>query len=252
MLKGLKLYYQVGGISGLVKGIRGTLFGHKSVLSVVPPNSDKRVELRVPSTDVATFRQIFLFEEYDFPSEFSPRLVVDAGANTGLAAIFFALKYPDARIIAIEPEQGNFEILQRNVAPYRNIHSMRAALWNRSGEISLCDPGLGDSGFVTSAAQNKKAGNVLHMIRAVTVQDVIESFELDRIDIFKVDIEGAELEVFTDVSGWIERVDALVIELHDRIKPGCTRAFNRATKEFSTRWSVGENVFCARPHITNQ
>ena len=66
--------------------------------------------------------------------------------TSGFASIYFANKYPGAKIIAIEPEQSNFELLKDNIAPYPNIIPIQAALWHKNEEINLIDPGLGKSG----------------------------------------------------------------------------------------------------------
>ena len=87
----------------------------------------------------------------DFEVEKPPRTLVDAGANIGLASLYFANRFPSANIIAIEPEQSNFDLLRKNVAPYETITPIRAALWHENGIIKLVDPErLGKWGFMTS------------------------------------------------------------------------------------------------------
>jgi FkbM family methyltransferase len=65
-----------------------------------------------------------------------------------MASIYFTHKYPEARIIAIEAEASNFDVLVKNVEPYPRISAIHAALWNRDGEISINepDPATGCSG----------------------------------------------------------------------------------------------------------
>jgi hypothetical protein len=60
----------------------------------------------------------------------------------------------------------------------------------------------------------------------------MEEFRIDRVGILKVDIEGAEKEVFSGAASWIDRVDGIIIELHDRMKRGCSRTFFRNTPDF--------------------
>ena len=66
---------------------------------------------------------------YDSGFRPAPRVVVDAGANIGLSTVFFANKFPQAKIVAIEPEPSNFAMLRDNVAPYPNVTPVQAALW---------------------------------------------------------------------------------------------------------------------------
>lgn len=243
MREGLKLYYQVAGLKGVAAGVAGTLLGRHTTMAVRLPDSAAVVHLRMPSTDVTTFRQVILFEEYALDSREPPEVVVDAGANVGLASVYFASRYPSARIVAIEPATENFRLLQQNVAAFPNVRAVQAALWNEDTEIDLLDPGLGASGFVTGAGA---VGEHRERVAALTLGSILDRFELDRVDLLKVDIEGAELEVFQQAAAWIDRVDAIAIELHDRIKPGCEQVFRNATKAFDQSWQQGENTFCTR------
>jgi FkbM family methyltransferase len=249
MREGLKLYYQVGGLPCLLQGVVGTLVGSRKTMSVRLPESKGKVWLRMPSTDVTTYRQVLLHEEYKFDFRRPPQTIIDAGANVGLASVYFASTFPDARIIAIEPEEQNFELLKRNVAGFPNVTPVHGALWNEDTEISVIDPGLGESGYVTDGNESDAAKDYENRgrVRAYSMDSLIEKFDLETIDILKVDIEGAELEVFEHAKTWIDKVDAVVIELHERIKPGCEQAFLQATEDFGEPWDVGENTFRVRP-----
>jgi FkbM family methyltransferase len=204
--------------------------------------------VRLDSSDVPTFRQVFVKDEYGFETDRPPRTIVDAGANIGLASILFANRYPGARIVAIEPEAANFALLQANVAPYPAIIPVQAALWCTDGEIDLLDPGLGHWGYMIDPPESPEHGpaRVCHRVRALTVERVIDEFGLGRLDLLKVDIEGAEREVFSDTSRWIDRVDAIIVEEHDRLKPGCSASIRKGTPDFTTQWQQGENLFLVR------
>jgi len=60
----------------------------------------------------------------------------------------------------------------------------------------------------------------------------MRNFSIDYIDLLKIDIEGSEKEVF-EACDWQDRLDSIVIELHDRFKPGCSQVVNRALQGFS-------------------
>ena len=80
----------------------------------------------------------------------------------------------------------------------------------------------------------------------MTVDTLMKEHGIDHIDILKIDIEGAEKEVFRDPSAWIGKVDALIVELHERMKLGCNRSFYNGTNCFDDEWFQGENVYLAR------
>lgn len=211
------------------------------------------VYLRPDTSDLATYNQIFTNQEYDFITNIPPKVIVDAGANIGLASVYFANKYPESKIIAIEPEESNFELLKKNIMPYDNIIPLHAALWDKNEEINLVDPGFGKWGFMTEKkeSQEEPLASLCHLIPGMTVDRIIENYNLSRIDILKIDIEGAEREVFNDTSSWIGDVNVIIAELHERMKTGCNRSFYNGSNGFDNEWHQGENVYLSRKnHLT--
>jgi FkbM family methyltransferase len=251
MLRTIRLYdyyRRVLGVRSLVLLLRATVSKRPYVLEMKRRDLKSPFYLRVPSFDVVIFEQLFLQHEYSFDVRTSPRTIVDAGANIGLASIYFSNRFPGARIIAIEPEEGNFEMLKRNTMPYDNIIPVRGALWNENTTIHLVDPGAGEWGFMTQASgpPEQQCGAIPQPVRGMTVDTVMQEQGIEHIDILKMDIEGAEREVFSDPSSWLGRVDALIVELHERIKSGCNRAFYCGTAGFDDEWVDGEDVYLTR------
>lgn len=207
--------------------------------------------IRLGTSDVQVFNDIYLRQEYGWNLNSSPKVIVDAGAYTGLSTTFFATRYPDAMIVAIEPDEDNFRLLSRNTARYANVQIVRAALWTESGYVSLVDPGNGAWSLrlqESSGSDTAEATPALRSrsIRAVTINDIIQEFQLDRINLLKIDIEGSEKEVFANSDPWIDFVDAICIELHDRFKVGCSRSFFKAVDDFPIEVRRGEDVLVMR------
>jgi FkbM family methyltransferase len=248
MLSTAKIYLRILGARGLLSAAGNKLSGKSSLFCLRRSDLRHPLYLRIPSSDTFTYKQVFLDHEYDFGVNDQPRVIVDAGANIGLASVLFANRYPSAKIIAIEPESSNFELLKMNVAPYDNVIPLQAALWNRNEEINLVDPGRGKWGFMTAQKNldSAAASAVCHTVRAMTVDRLLAEQNIDSIDILKIDIEGAEKEVFNDTSAWIGRVGAIIIELHERMKAGCNRTFYRGSEGFDREWTQGENVYLSR------
>jgi FkbM family methyltransferase len=246
--KNFRYFLNILGFGGLLRFLESRVSGSTLLFKKRVKGHQHPVLLRVPSSDVFTFEKVFVDKEYGFRVNRQPQVIVDAGANIGLASVFFSHQFPGVKIIAIEPEQSNFDLLVQNVAPYPNVIPVQAALWNKDGEISLVDPGLGSWGFMTQTADSPEAGagDFLHRVRAVTVESILEEYRLPGIDILKVDIEGAEKEVFSDTSSWIAKIDSIIIELHDGMKEGCSSSFYDGTKGFGAEWKQGENVFLSR------
>lgn len=203
------------------------------------------IYLRYRTSDIPTYKDIMIDQDYAFKVKKSPEVIVDAGANIGLASIYFANRHPESQIIAIEPEASNYEMLKMNSAPYGRIIPLNAAIWDKNEGISLVDPGLGKHGFMTKreGSQRRNPGKVIHPVRGITIDKIMREYGLKRIDILKMDIEGAEREVFRDPSAWIGKVNALIIELHERLKPGCNRSFYHGSDGFDEEWVQGDNVY---------
>ena len=121
---------------------------------------------RPNTSDLPTARVIFergdYFLEYTgllafFNGNFKPRFIIDGGANVGYASVFFANRYPECeKILAIEPEIENFEILQYNVQNYPQVEAIRAALWSRETDLSVAfgEFAKTNDAFMTSEVEN--------------------------------------------------------------------------------------------------
>jgi FkbM family methyltransferase len=247
---GIECYIKTVGLKGFFIGLKGKIFNSFDFLEIKRHDCKSSFQLRVPSSDVGIYEQIFFDKEYDFFAAIPPRVILDAGANIGLTSIYFANKYPDALIFSIEPEKKNFELLITNTKSYSNITPIHAALWDKNEEINLIDVGLGECGFMTGkeSLSNCLSGDISHIIPGMTVDKIMEEYDIDEIDILKVDIEGAEKEVFSRTSLWIGRVNSIIIELHDRMKSGCSRSFYKGTnnERFNVEWSQGDSVYLSK------
>jgi len=157
--------------------------------------------------------------------DFDPRVIVDGGAHIGMASIRFACHYPKATIFAVEPEPSNFTALVGNVAPYKNIIPVEAALWKEDCQVLLGPSDVHPKG----AFQIQECGST--RVRAVTLPTLMREHAIRVIDLLKLDIEGAEKEVFESCD-WIDSVRNIAIELHDRVNPGCRAAVQTAARGF--------------------
>lgn len=209
------------------------------------PGYSYPVFFRRNTSDVDTFDQVIVGEEYDYPfPNPNPQLIIDAGANAGYATIFLAQKFPKAQIIAVEPDPDNFSALTRNTERYSNIKVIQAGLWPRSTNLKIKDVGADKWAIQVTETDTADADT----IKAVTIPDLMKMAGSERIDILKIDIETAEKELFeTGYELWLDKVDVLMIELHDNLRPGCSTSFYRATSKYQFKQSViGENVILER------
>ena len=203
----------------------------------------QEVVIRRQTTDLQCLEKVFIAREYNSPFRLSPRVIVDAGANVGMATLFFAREYPQARIVAIEPASSNFDLLKRNCEGIPNVTLIRAAMWPENCELKIKNPTAEAWAFIVS--DENCGSDSSPRTPAITVPDILHRLNVDHIDLLKIDIEGSELQLFSKNSEkWLSQVHFIVIELHDRIAPGCSRAFYSAlvSRQFSQEIR-GENIF---------
>lgn len=226
---------------GLAQILANRVCGRPTIMTAFPPTLDHGVRLRLHTSDTMVFHCVFVAEEYRFglPSS-SPRVIVDAGANIGLSAIFYAQRFPQARIIAVEAQQSNYELMCANVRRYPNIFPLHGALWGTDGSIALGTEMLRGASGHWGYTVNPVPGP----IRAYTIPSLMQAFQLEHIDLLKIDIEGAEQEVF-ETCDWQDRVASVVIELHERFKPGCAAPVERALRGFH-RTTAGDLTWYRR------
>lgn len=238
-------YHSALGVRGVVTFLFAKLAHSTPLIPARLPGIRHTIFLRIGTTDISVMKQVLLEKHYDFDLPSSPRVIVDAGSNIGLAAVFFANKFPNATIIALEPEESNFRILERNVAPYPQVKPLMVALWNNNLPITLVDTGMGSHGFQTTSSTQPNPART-RVVDAMTVEALMARTGISAIDLLKIDIEGSEKEVFENSGDWMPKVGAVMVELHDHLKPGCTIAFLDATRGFGEHQQKGETIFCLR------
>jgi FkbM family methyltransferase len=244
MIDGARTHYRIFGLRGIVLIARARLSRRAMQITVASGRHLQPVHLRMRTTDVSVYEEIIVNSEYLLDVDREPTVVVDAGANIGLTSVFFANRFPNARIISVEPEAANFAMLRKNAEPYRNITPVEAALWRSDTLLDLSDPGTGNWGFQTEEPQ--EPAETSGRVRGLTIDTLMREAGVDHIDILKVDIEGAEKEVFEACETWIDKVGVLVVEFHDRWKSGCSETVRNAAKDFPITWTKGETTFFYR------
>lgn len=195
--------------------------------------------LRGRSVDFTVLNSIIGKGEYDIEPGFVPAVIVDAGANTGASTLYFRMRFPEARIIAVEPEISNFRLLTRNVESCPGVSCINAALWFRDGWLSLRNPSADHYAYQFDETDGDDA-----RVRSITLSTLMANAGADTIDILKMDIEGAEYQIFSSGNNeWLRRVRMLIVELHESIHPGVEELFMKAAGSVPHRMFVkGENT----------
>ncbi|MGE0665697.1 MAG: FkbM family methyltransferase [Sphingomonadales bacterium] len=184
--------------------------------------------VRAHSPDLNVVRACLLgeFDEAMALTRPDARFIVDAGGYIGLVSILFARRFPDARIICLEPSSENYAIAHRNCAPFPNVTVLNCALGPASGSAVLQDRGTGQWGFTITQAQGAKA---MEEVVVVTLPELMDAHGAARVDLLKLDIEGAEFDLFQTAHEWIDRCEVMITELHEKIRPGVEDLYARVT-----------------------
>ncbi len=225
-------------------------------------SANRPFHFRPGSSDEGVIKQIFtqgdynlgrlrrgqeLNELYNRIAASRTPLIVDAGANIGASSIYFAYSFPKARVVAIEPEQSNFELLTTN-ATGAAIECVHGALASSPGRVGVVDVGEGFWGFRTGAAVTETAGKPdSQSVSCVTINDIYASHAQDCAPFMvKIDIEGGESELFSANTEWVAKTPLIIIELHDWLMTGTanSRTFLKCIAAQDRDFvHIGENIF---------
>ena len=253
------------GLEWVIRFIRGTqVFGIKGAFNVFIRsnrrarfrNNHSLIQIPLFNSSIFNFRrgldhqvlpQFYEREYYiDTQGGGAIRFIIDAGANIGSQSMRLHLLYPSANIISIEAEAGNFSILERNFANIPEVRLLNGALWSTDGFVNIMGDPLEPVSFSVVEAVIEK-----NKVQAYSVENVLQKFGWTEIDIFKIDIEGAEYEVFSRNSqSWLDKVKCFIIEVPDNDRPGTMQLiYEQLGQRKFNSYYCGENLVLIRADI---
>jgi FkbM family methyltransferase len=211
----------------------------------------KRIKIRKrPSSDMDVFRQIYIFKEYlpvvktyqeNFIIDEDYVLnIIDAGSNIGLTSLFFLDFFRNATIISIEPDSENFKSLAFNLNS--NTIKINGAIWSFNTRIKI----VNDFRDKLDWSCRVEETDAVDGIEAYSINHLVDTSKLRKIDILKMDIEGSEKEVFnlkTSNLDFLKITKCLVIEIHDEFN--CREAIYAILNDYGfTYFEDGELTIC--------
>lgn len=167
-------------------------------------------------TLIAGNKEIFIDETYKFCPKSDSPFIIDCGANIGLATLYFKQVWPNAEVIAIEPDPSIFNCLNDNINNFgcdQGVITKRAAVWTHSNGVEFDVEG-GFSGQIKSHGHSNVKTTIT--VPSIQLKELIAN--TSKVDLLKIDIEGAEFEVLKDISITLEKVDNIFIEYHSHQK----------------------------------
>ena len=185
-----------------------------------------KVSLREVGSDILTFEEVFKQQIYRnvLTKLEQCETVIDLGANIGLASLYFAGHYPSCQLFAVEPNADTYRVLNANLNELIEMgrcRTVKAAVWG-SEKALVADRSQAPehySAFTTKEARPEE--NAGETMMGLPIQKIIKNSGFTKIDLLKVDIEGAEVELFKGDAGWLRSVRSIAIEFHGDSRNEC-------------------------------
>jgi FkbM family methyltransferase len=202
---------------------------------------DHAVYIRAIRADMQSFINTFIDPYLDKkPYLQNTEFVIDAGANIGYTAVLFANWWPESRIVSIEPDKENYELVLRNTKPYANISVIHGAVWNKEAELSI-EAGQEDGFVVREITKSETELKKENQTIGIPLEMILRESNASQIDFLKMNIEGSEKELFREnYNPWLSKTKAMLIELHDGKNPGCSQTVFTTTNQYD--FSVAETA----------
>jgi FkbM family methyltransferase len=189
------------------------LLGLMARYADAPRYQPRRVEadgltLDVPDalSFVWQYKEIFVDEFYRFATTEAAPVIFDCGANVGTSALFFKKTYPNARVVAFEADAAIADFFERNLTQngVTGVELVRKAVWTDDGGVDFGRDGADGASIFAQTPKTR--------VPSVRLRDRLLAEE--RIELLKIDIEGAEAFVLPDCRGALGHVQNMFVEYH--------------------------------------
>lgn len=205
-----KLFLLFGFWGSLVFVFKYLFAGDEFVVSVKGVRHP--VWLRKKEPDIHNLWQIFGLKECDVPELVNASAIADLGAYVGYSTLYLLNRFPDAHLYCVEPNPNNIDMFRRNVGKSPRVTLVQAAIYNSPLDRIAFNFTKGDSwsGSLVNANVNSETFDV----PVLSFHEFMLKYSIPKLDLVKVDIEGAELELINEVLTDKSKVGFLLLELH--------------------------------------
>ncbi len=204
----------------------------KGSIRTVRSPRDGDIYIRARTTDLAVFIQTFFHADADltqlpqYPAlkaryddmraHGKLPVIIDGGGNIGTVSVMLAQIFPEAHVVTIEPDAGNFDLACRNTARLPNVEVRRSALWSSSAIMRFATtPETNADAISLTPATDAKEADQANVVAATTIDDIMSEFATGELLLLKIDIEGAETEAIAPDAKWVKNTPVCIIEPHD-------------------------------------
>jgi FkbM family methyltransferase len=208
-LKTCKLLYGALGMAGTLRVISAKLTGSKAIY-VEPKNSSQPILVRMNNSDLPTVSEVFCSSECEVNLSWRPETVLDLGANIGLTAIKLKRQFPEATLIAVEPDVDSARVCGANLAHLPKTIVLQRAIGWQGGIVKCVDSAVPSISrrFELCPANDQDA------VREITIREVLDQYNCRPPILVKMDIEGAEASCFEHSDSWLPSICGVLVEAH--------------------------------------
>jgi FkbM family methyltransferase len=186
--------------------------------------------VRLRKADIFTLAEVLRERQYELRSKVPARpMIIDAGANIGLATVWFLGNYPGARVHCFEPDPSNAALLERNVGSSEGVVVQRAAVGREDGELLLH---ISPISAMHSLKESASGGRTVP-VRVHALAGYMRAHAIRTVDVLKLDVEGSELDVLEGLGERLADVSVIVGECHETLVD--ESAFYRHLERFGFR-----------------
>lgn len=196
------------------KKIREFYFLQNSLRSIkrnIPSKNIRFLNYDFNTVDAPSFisqvNEIFVEEIYKFEAKTRDVKIIDCGSNIGTSLVYFKKKYPESKIIAFEPDKKIFECAKINIEKnkLKDIELLNKAVWINCEGVSFKSDGA-DGGAISTCREDTS------FVESIRLKNLLDNEK--KINLLKIDIEGAETEVIKDCANSLNNVENIFIEYH--------------------------------------
>lgn len=150
--------------------------------------------------------EIFIDEYYKIDFGTRSPYIIDCGAHIGMSVLYCKQQYPESKIIAFEPDSGNYELLSKNISSFecKDVDLRKEAVWIENTTLNFAGTGSMSSRIEENANNNSTS------VKAIRLKDIL----VEKVNFLKLDIEGAEYKVIIDIREKLHLIEYLFIEYH--------------------------------------
>jgi len=163
-----------------------------------------------PKAFIHSINELFIDEIYKFRVKNDAPYIIDCGANIGMSILYFKTNHPNSSILAFEPDENNYKLLSNNVKNWNfpNVEIFQKAICINNDSVSFNN--LGELAGKIEFSQLENVNGCSTKVEAKRLKDLLDR----KVDLLKIDIEGAEYEVIKDCESNLENVERFFIEYH--------------------------------------